>query len=106
MRIVCRRADRVLRAAPGKAAIGWPTVDAVGAWIEDFRLLEAEAVREDVLIVDVIVYLGIEGMGLLYPHLAEYEVGLSKRGSRNIRPRQKTKQLLSNRADAVSTDHV
>src|SRR5258708_26891647 len=96
----------VLNPGPGKAAVGRPAVYAVGAGIKDVRPLKAKAVREAVVAVDVIVDLGVKGVGLLYAHPREDKIGLSKCGPRNIRSWKEAKQLSGNRAYAVRADYV
>src|SRR2546428_441018 len=79
-RVVRRRANGVLGAVAAKASGGVrAAIDAIGIGVEDLRALKTEAIRQDILVADVVVDLGVEGVCFLDAHLVENEIGISKR---------------------------
>src|SRR5262245_36001799 len=71
-RVVARRADGFLCAAPVEAAAGVrAAVDAKGAGVEDLRSLEAESIGKVILLTDAGVHLDVKGVGILFAHLVE-----------------------------------
>src|SRR5215510_6242275 len=112
--VIRRRANYVLSAGAAKASAGVrAAIDAVGVGVEDLRALKTEAIRQDILVADVVVDLSVEGLRFLYAHFVENVIGVSKRitgrsgrSSWDVGGLKETQKLFGNRTDPVGTDHI
>src|SRR5262245_60645795 len=106
-RVIRRRADGVLGAGPAKpTAVVRAAIDAVGGGVENLGLLEAEAIRQSVLVVDVVVDLGVEGVRSLFAHLVEDEILRPKSRTGDVGGLEEGQELFGDGADAAGTYHV
>ena len=107
VRVIRRRADGVLRAGSAKAATGIrPAINAIGIGVENLRLLEAKAIRQDILFVDIVIDLGVESVRRLNAHFVENEIGGGERCASDVGSLKEIQQLFGDRANAIGANHV